>query len=46
MKRTSYRSVLSVAPTRTSYQAAFETYELMDGEPPYTTFGSGLIRFL
>jgi len=32
-------------PRVASYTAAFETYELMSGEPPYMQFGDTVIRF-
>ncbi|MBX3274604.1 MAG: hypothetical protein KF729_30340 [Sandaracinaceae bacterium] len=37
--------LLGVSPRLATYEATFDTYELMDGEPPYMEFGSGLIRF-
>ncbi len=38
-------AVVGQTPNVVTYEASFETYELMDGEPPYMEFGSGLIRF-
>lgn len=37
--------VLADAPAERSFEAIFETYELMEGEPPYMEFGSGRIAF-
>ncbi|RZO63535.1 MAG: hypothetical protein EVA89_07080 [Sandaracinaceae bacterium] len=37
--------VLASLPNVTRYEATFETYDLMDGAPPFMEFGSGTIRF-
>lgn len=38
-------SVAAVRPDETRYEAVFDTYELMEGESPFTAFGSGTISF-
>lgn len=38
-------SVVSRIPRLGVFASSFETYELMDGEPPYMEFASGRIRF-
>ena len=38
-------NVLVVRPDETRYEAVFDTYELMQGEPPFMEFGSGTIAF-
>jgi len=38
-------ATVGLTPRASNYAAVFDTYELLDGDPPYMEFGSGLIRF-
>ncbi|MEZ4336420.1 MAG: hypothetical protein R3B82_07310, partial [Sandaracinaceae bacterium] len=37
--------VVGQTPRVVTYEATFETYVVMEGEPPFMDFGSGIIRF-